>query len=178
MWRYLLPLGLFVVLVVFLSIGLSLDPKKVPSPLIGKSAPSFQLPELQLADQMVAPEKYIDDIWLLNVWASWCVSCRQEHPVLNRLVKEHEVNIVGLNYKDQRADGIRWLEQRGNPYIANAFDEKGRAGIDWGVYGVPETFIIDRKGVIRYKHTGPVSQTVVDEEILPMLRKLHGEVSL
>jgi len=178
MWRYLLPLFLFSVLVVFLSIGLYLDPKKVPSPLIGKPAPSFQLSELQYPDQVVVPERYRQNVWLLNVWASWCVSCRQEHHVLNRLARDYKVNIIGLNYKDKRADGIRWLEQRGNPYIANAFDEKGRAGIDWGVYAVPETFIIDQKGVIRYKHTGPVNQMVVDDEILPLLRKLHSEVGL
>lgn len=177
MWRYLVPLGLFVVLVVFLSIGLKLDPREVPSPLIGKPAPAFSLPDLHDAEIKISPDQYKGRVWLLNVWASWCVSCRAEHPVLNQLSKKYKMNIVGLNYKDQRADGIIWLQQRGNPYVSNAFDENGRVGIDWGVYGVPETFVIDKKGNIRHKHTGPVSWKDVEEEIMPLVQSLMKEAS-
>lgn len=177
MWRYLAPLGLFAVLVVFLSIGLKLDPREVPSPLIDKPAPAFTLPDLHNKDVQVSPEQLKGQVWMLNVWASWCVSCRAEHPVLNQLSKEYKINIIGLNYKDQRIDGINWLKQRGNPYTANAFDENGRAGIDWGVYGVPETFIIDKKGIVRHKHTGPVSWKNVEEEIMPLVLSLMKESS-
>jgi cytochrome c biogenesis protein CcmG/thiol:disulfide interchange protein DsbE len=175
MSRYLLPLGLFIVLVVFLSIGLKLDPREVPSPLVGKPAPAFNLPDLHNAALQVSPENYRGKVWLLNVWASWCVSCRAEHPVLNQLVQTHKLNLVGLNYKDQRADGIYWLRERGNPYTAIAFDEDGKAGIDWGVYGVPETFVIDKKGIIRYKNTGPVSWRDAEEKIMPLVQALMQE---
>ncbi|MDH5391596.1 MAG: DsbE family thiol:disulfide interchange protein [Gammaproteobacteria bacterium] len=175
MWRYLAPLGLFMVLVVFLSMGLSLDPKDVPSPLIGKNAPAFTLPDLHSPEKQISPDLYKGQVWLLNVWASWCVSCRAEHPVLNQLAQKYQLNIVGLNYKDQRNDGISWLRQRGNPYISNAFDLAGRVGIDWGVYGVPETFIIDKQGKIRYKHTGPVGWLDVEEKIMPMIQRLMKE---
>lgn len=175
MWRYLLPLGLFAVLVVFLSVGLSLDPREVPSPLVGKSAPAFSLPDLHNSQQNVSPEQYKGQVWLLNVWASWCVSCRAEHPVLNQLAEKFKLTIVGLNYKDQRGDGINWLMQRGNPYHANAYDLSGRVGIDWGVYGVPETFIIDKQGLIRYKHTGPVSWPDVNEKFMPLIKQLMKE---
>jgi len=173
MWRYLLPLAVFIVLVVFLSIGLQLDPKKIPSPLIGKTAPGFQLPDLLDAEKTVSPDQYKGKVWLLNVWASWCVSCRAEHQVLNELARSlGDVQIVGLNYKDASEDGQRWLAQRGNPYVANAFDLKGKAGIDWGVYGVPETFVIDSNGLVQYKHTGPLDWQSVQQDLMPVLQKL------
>ena len=175
MWRYLIPLGIFIVLVVFLSIGLKLNPRDVPSPLIGKPAPAFTLPNLHQADQTVSPADYKGRVWLLNVWASWCVSCRAEHPVLNQLARSSQVPIIGLNYKDGRDVAQQWLQQRGDPYTASAFDEDGRVGIDWGVYGVPETFVIDKKGNIRYKHTGPVDQKAVMEKIMPMVHALEKE---
>jgi len=179
MWRYLLPLGLFIVLVVFLSVGLQLDPKKIPSPLIGKIAPAFELPDLLDASQVVSPEKLKGKVWLLNVWASWCVSCRAEHPVLNELARTlDDVQIVGLNYKDTQQDGKRWLMQRGNPYVLNAFDEKGRAGIDWGVYGVPETFVIDAEGLVQYKHTGPLDWQSVQKDLLPVIKNLTDKKTL
>ncbi|MDH5424926.1 MAG: DsbE family thiol:disulfide interchange protein [Gammaproteobacteria bacterium] len=177
MWRYLAPLGLFVVLVVFLSIGLNLDPREVPSPLIGKTAPAFSLPDLHNKDRQISPAQFDGEVWLLNVWASWCVSCRAEHPVLNQLSQEYKLNIIGLNYKDKRADGIDWLRQRGNPYASNAFDKDGRVGIDWGVYGVPETFVIDKNGIVRHKHTGPVSWKDVEEKIMPLVRSLMKEAA-
>jgi cytochrome c biogenesis protein CcmG, thiol:disulfide interchange protein DsbE len=173
MWRYLLPLGAFVVLVVFLSIGLQLDPKKIPSPLIGKPAPGFELPDLYDANKIVSPKNMKGSVWVLNVWASWCVSCRAEHPVLNELVRNNKkIKLIGLNYKDTVFQGQNWLQQRGNPYTENAFDRNGRVGIDWGVYGVPETFVIDAKGIIRYKHTGPLNWQSVQQELLPVLKEL------
>ena len=178
MWRYLLPLGVFIVLVIFLSVGLKLDPKKIPSPLIGKSAPGFVLPDLLKASEVVSPEDLKGKVWLLNVWASWCVSCRAEHQVLNELSRTlNDVKIVGLNYKDKLEDGQRWLAQRGNPYVVNAFDEKGRAGIDWGVYGVPETFVIDAEGIVQYKHTGPLDWQSVQQDLLPVLKKLTNNLT-
>ncbi len=175
MWRYLAPLGLFIVLVVFLSIGLKLDPREVPSPLIDKPAPAFTLPELHQPQQMVSPADFKGKVWLLNVWASWCVSCRAEHPVLNQMARTSQVPILGLNYKDGRDVAQQWLRQRGDPYTVSAFDEDGRAGIDWGVYGVPETFVIDKRGSIRYKHTGPIDQKVVNDKIMPLVRELEKE---
>lgn len=177
MWRYLAPLGIFIVLVVFLSIGLKLDPREVPSPLINKPAPQFSLPELHQPQQQVSPANYKGKVWLLNVWASWCVSCRAEHPVLNELAQTGEVIIIGLNYKDGKDVAQQWLQQRGDPYLASAFDEDGRAGIDWGVYGVPETFVIDKRGNIRHKHTGPVSRDDVKNTILPLVQELNKEPS-
>ncbi|MCG6887858.1 MAG: DsbE family thiol:disulfide interchange protein [Proteobacteria bacterium] len=175
MWRYLIPLGLFIVLVVFLSIGLKLDPRDVPSPLIDKPAPAFSLPELDKPQQHVSPANMKGKVWLLNVWASWCVSCRAEHPVLNALAQTGEVTLIGLNYKDTLTDAKQWLQQRGNPYSVIAFDQDGRVGIDWGVYGVPETFVIDKQGMIRYKHTGPVTRQALKDIILPLVRELKKE---
>lgn len=176
MWRYLLPLGAFIVLVVFLSVGLSLDPKKIPSPLIGQPAPAFSLPDLHDAEKSVSPANLKGQIWVLNVWASWCVSCRAEHPVLNELARSHQqIKLIGLNYKDTLFAGRNWLEQRGNPYAENAFDEDGRVGIDWGVYGVPETFVIDEKGIVRYKHTGPLNWQSVQQDLLPVIKQLTDE---
>jgi len=174
MRRYLLPLAIFVVLLGFLGVGLRLNPRELPSPFIGKPAPAFQVPQLHAADQTIAPQDMAGKVWLLNVWASWCVSCRQEHPVLVSLARSKAVPIIGLNYKDERQDGIGWLQQFGDPYLLSAYDRDGRIGIDYGVYGVPETFVIDRAGVIRYKHVGPVTQAVLDEKILPLVKELNG----
>jgi len=176
MWRYLLPLGLFIGLVALLAVGLKLNPREVPSPFIGKPAPQFTLPRLYEPESTVSPADFRGRVWLINVWASWCVSCRAEHPVLNVFFARHkEVILVGLNYKDQRKDARQWLTDRGNPYTVIAVDAHGRAGIDWGVYGVPETFVIDKRGIIRLKHTGPVTREVLRDEILPLIRKLKKE---
>jgi len=174
MARFLVPLGVFVVLAVFLAIGLNLRPSEVPSPLIDKPAPTFSLPELHAPDKHIGPADLRGQVWLFNVWASWCVSCREEHPVLLQLAKTGEVPIYGLNYKDTRQDAVRWLQQLGNPYTVSAFDEAGQVGIDYGVYGVPETYVIDRDGVIRHKHIGPITPEVLSDEILPIVRKLKG----
>ena len=174
MRRFLLPLGVFVVLLGFLGVGLRLNPREVPSPLIGKPAPAFRVPQLHAEQLTIAPEDLKGKVWLLNVWASWCVSCRQEHPVLVALARRNLVPIYGLDYKDEREEGMAWLRQHGNPYVLSAYDRDGRIGIDYGVYGVPETFVIDREGVIRHKHIGPLTQEAVEQKIIPLVKELSG----
>ena len=171
--RYLLPLGIFLVLVVFLGIGLGLNPREIPSPLIDKPAPAFDLVRLHEPGKSLTTKDMQGKVWLLNVWASWCVSCREEHPVLVELAKTRVVPIVGLNYKDQRPEALRWLQQFGDPYVMSIVDGDGRVGINYGVYGVPETFVIDKTGVIRYKQIGPVTPKALQEKILPLVAKLQ-----
>jgi cytochrome c biogenesis protein CcmG, thiol:disulfide interchange protein DsbE len=173
MRRFLLPLFLFIGLLVFLGIGLTLNPREVPSPLIGKPAPAFTLSQLGDAEKKFAPQDLKGQVWLLNVWASWCVSCREEHPVLVEFSKKNVVSIVGLNYKDTREAGNAWLAKLGNPYLLSAFDAAGKVGIDYGVYGVPETFVIDKQGIIRLKHTGPVTPEVLAKKLLPLINELN-----
>lgn len=173
MTRFLLPLGIFVVLVGFLLVGLNLNPRQVPSPLIGKPAPEFQLQQLHQAEQTLTSKDNLGKVWLLNVWASWCVSCREEHPLLVELAKSGIVPVYGLNYKDQRDDALRWLKQFGDPYTVSIVDPEGRTGIDYGVYGVPETYVIDKKGVIRYKQIGPVTLEALQTKILPLVKELE-----
>jgi len=170
--RYLVPLAGFLIIGAFLALGLRLDPREVPSPLIDKPAPSFELPRLIAQGEVLAPRQLAGRVWLLNVWASWCVSCRAEHVLLNEIARDRQVEIVGLNYKDTRADARAWLDQLGNPYTAIAVDTEGKVGIDWGVYGVPETFVIDAQGLIRYKHIGPLERVVLEQKILPLVRQL------
>lgn len=173
MRRFLLPLVVFVVLVGFLAVGLRLNPREVPSPLIGKPVPSFRLPQLHAGDKSFSAEDMRGKVWLLNVWASWCMSCREEHPVLLDLDKQKRIPIVGLNYKDDRTAAIAWLTRHGgDPYLVSAVDADGRVGIDFGVYGVPETFLIDKGGVIRYKHIGPVTPEALKSKILPLAEEL------
>jgi len=171
--RYLVPLGIFLVIVVFLGVGLGLNPRQVPSPLIDRPAPAFDLPQLHATDKRIGPEALRGQVWLLNVWASWCVSCRQEHPVLVDLAKSGVVPIYGLNYKDKRDEALRWLEQWGDPYKLSIMDSKGVTGIDYGVYGVPETYVIDKAGIIRYKQIGPLTPEILRDKILPLVRKLN-----
>ncbi len=173
MTRYLVPLGLFAVLVGFLFVGLGLNPREVPSPLIDKPAPAFSLPQLHRPDQSLTQNDLRGRVWLLNVWASWCVSCRQEHPVLMDLARAGLVPVYGLNYKDRREDALAWLQEFGDPYAASLMDADGRIGIDYGVYGVPETFVIDKAGVIRYKHIGPLTVEGVRQKILPVIKELQ-----
>jgi cytochrome c biogenesis protein CcmG, thiol:disulfide interchange protein DsbE len=172
--RYLIPLLLFVLLAGLLYRGLSLDPKIVPSPLIGKPMPSFTLTRLDDPDKTISDADLKGKVSMLNVWATWCTSCRAEHQTLVEFARTGKLAIYGLNYKDNRADAQRWLMQLGNPYIANAFDPDGRTGIDWGVYGAPETFIMDRHGIIRHKHIGPLTGQVITNEILPLIAKLEA----
>lgn len=174
MRRFLLPLAIFIVLVGFLAVGLRLNPREVPSPFIGKPAPVFRVAQLHVPENSISPEDMRGKVWLLNVWASWCVSCRQEHPVLMNLARHNLVPIVGLDYKDEREAGKAWLAEHGDPYVMSAWDRDGRVGIDYGVYGVPETFVIDKSGIIRMKHIGPVTETVVKEKIIPLVKELNG----
>jgi cytochrome c biogenesis protein CcmG/thiol:disulfide interchange protein DsbE len=171
--RWLVPLAIFGVLVVFLAIGLTRDPREVPSPLIGKSAPAFSLAQLHAPDKKLGTADMRGQVWLLNVWASWCESCRIEHPLLLQLAGANIVPIVGLDYKDKPDEGKAWLAERGDPYRASVMDADGRVGIDWGVYGVPETFVIDKNGVIRYKQIGPVTADALQKTIVPLVRELQ-----
>ncbi len=172
MKRFLIPLAVFVVLVIFLAMGLTLNPRDVPSPLKDKPAPAFTLPQLAATDKSFSPADMKGKVWLLNVWASWCVSCRQEHPLLVAFAKEGKVPVVGLNYKDQAVDAKNWLAKFGDPYVLSAVDADGRVGIDYGVYGVPETYVIDKAGMIRMKHTGPITPESLQNLILPKIAEL------
>lgn len=176
MLKYIIPLLLFIVMGVFLAMGLSLNPRDIPSPLIDKPAPAFSLPILSDPTQTLSNEDLRGKVWMLNVWASWCGSCRLEHPVFNQLAKKKAVILIGLNYKDEPEAGKQWLAQLGNPYNVSIMDQQGRTGLDYGVYGVPETFVIDKKGIVRYKHTGPVSVDDVEKVLLPMINKLKAEI--
>lgn len=175
MLRYLIPLGVFLVVVVFLAIGLGRDPREVPSPLINKAAPTFRLPQLQEPGKTFSAEDMRGKVWVLNVWASWCVSCRDEHPLLIEYAKSGAVPIYGLNWKDKREDALDWLAELGDPYVLSAADLDGRVAIDYGVYGAPETYLIDQAGVIRHKHIGPVTPEVWKDEFLPLVQQLNRE---
>jgi cytochrome c biogenesis protein CcmG, thiol:disulfide interchange protein DsbE len=171
--KLLIPLGVFVALAGFLLVGLFRDPREVPSPLVGKPAPPFALAQLHEPGKTLGTTDLMGQVWLLNVWASWCVSCRDEHPLLVQLAKAKIVPIVGLDYKDEPQAGKGWLAQLGNPYDVSVMDRDGRVGIDWGVYGVPETFVIDKQGTIRYKQIGPVTAEALAKKILPLVRELQ-----
>ena len=175
MKRALLPLILFLVLAGFLAVGLNRDPRQVPSPFIGKPAPAFNLPQLAEPGLRFSPQDLRGQVWLLNVWASWCVACRAEHPLLVQLAQQGLVPLYGLNYKDQRDDALAWLQRFGNPYKFSLSDTAGLVGIDYGVYGVPETFVIDKRGVIRHKHIGPVTAEALEDTILPLVEKLRRD---
>ena len=172
--QLVIPLAAFVAIAAFLAVGLTRDPREVPSPFIDKPAPAFRIEQLHDAKVAFSPEDMRGKVWLLNVWASWCVSCRAEHPLLVDMAKRRLVPIVGLNYKDKREDGLQWLAKFGDPYSLSAYDVEGRVGIDYGVYGVPETFVIDKQGVIRYKQIGPITPEALEKTILPLLRKLEA----
>ena len=172
--RFILPLGIFVLIIGLLGFGLTLDPKKIPSPLIDKSAPDFSLRSLYAPEEKLSKKDLLGQVWVLNVWASWCVSCRAEHAIITDLANRNLVDIFGLNYKDQPQDARRWLQQFGNPYSASLMDIDGQVGIDWGVYGVPETFVIGRDGQIKYKHIGPVTKESLEREVIPAIKELLG----
>jgi cytochrome c biogenesis protein CcmG/thiol:disulfide interchange protein DsbE len=173
MMRFILPLVVFLVLAGFLYVGLGLDPHEVPSPLIDKPAPAFNLPQLHDSTKTFSQEEMKGKVWLLNVWSSWCVSCKEEHPLLLNLAQQNIVPIYGLDYKDKKADAEMWLNQAGNPYTLNAMDRDGRVGINYGVYGVPETYVIDKQGIIRYKQIGPITSESLNQKILPMVAELQ-----
>ncbi|HEX6717490.1 MAG TPA: DsbE family thiol:disulfide interchange protein [Pyrinomonadaceae bacterium] len=176
MLRYLIPLAIFLVLAVFLAIGLSRgDPHELPSALINKPAPAFRLPQLKAPDKTISAEDMRGKVWLLNVWASWCVACREEHPWLIQYAQSGAVPIYGLNYKDRREDAMAWLEDLGDPYTVSAVDLDGRVGIDYGVYGAPETYVVDKGGMIRLKHVGPLMPDVWSQKILPLVQELNRQ---
>jgi cytochrome c biogenesis protein CcmG/thiol:disulfide interchange protein DsbE len=194
MKKFLIPLALFFVLVVFLAIGLKRDPKEIPSPLMGRVAPAFTLPTLDPNAPAFDPQQMRGQVWMLNVWATWCVACRQEHPLLVAFSKANQLPIVGLNYKEVQAQDLQqgtqpdtaqtlaiarqksaaWLQRFGNPYAVSVFDLDGRVGINYGVYGVPETYLIDQAGVIRYKQIGVLTPEVLTEKILPLVKALNA----
>ncbi len=170
--KFVIPLAVFALLAIFLAVGLTRDPREVPSPFIGKAAPAFRIEQLHDAKLAFSPADMKGKVWMLNVWASWCVSCRVEHPLLVDMSRRGMVPIVGLDYKDKRDDGMQWLAKFGNPYALSAFDVDGAVGIDYGVYGVPETFVIDKEGVIRYKQIGPITPEALEKKIMPLLKSL------
>jgi cytochrome c biogenesis protein CcmG/thiol:disulfide interchange protein DsbE len=171
--RYLIPLVLFLGLVVFLAIGLTRDPHEVPSPLINKPAPTFKLSQLADPSKTFSAEEMRGKVWLLNVWATWCFVCREEHPMLLEIERSGTVPIYGLDTKDKREDALAWLRELGDPYVLSVSDLDGRVGIDYGVYGAPETFLIDKNGVIRFKQIGPITPDVWQNQILPLVKELN-----
>ena len=171
--KFLIPLAIFLGLAGFLLVGLGLNPREVPSPLIGKPAPAFELPRLDDPTQKVRKEDLLGKVWMLNVWASWCAACRDEHPVLTKFAETRRVRVVGYNWKDEPADALRWLEQFGNPFFVVLADQEGRYALDWGVAGAPETFLVDGSGIVRWKHTGPLTDEVVATRLLPALEQVE-----
>ena len=158
-----------------LGVGLTLNPREVPSPLIGKAAPDFTFPLLHDPAKAFSPKKMVGRVWLLNVWASWCPPCLEEHPVITNLAESGTAPIVGLNYKDRREDALDWVKRNGDPFIASVHDPAGRVGLDYGVYGVPETYVIDKRGIIRYKHIGPLKPEHAAKKIRRLVQQLSGE---
>ena len=177
MLRYLLPLGLFIGLVTLFIFGLNNDPRHVPSPLVNKPAPEFTLPTLHDPDINIGLADLKGQVSLINVWASWCMACRTEHPVLVKASDTMQLNLYGLNYKDKREDALNWLKEFHNPYKQSAFDDTGKVGIDYGVYGVPETFVLDKQGIIRYKHIGPLSEEQLETIIIPIITEIEATQS-
>jgi cytochrome c biogenesis protein CcmG/thiol:disulfide interchange protein DsbE len=174
--KSLIPLVLFLALAALLFYGLGTDPRKVPSPLVGKPAPQFSLPSLKDPGRMVSDADFKDKISLVNVWASWCVSCRAEHGELMKISREEQdIQILGLNWKDDPADATRMLRSFGDPYVVSAFDPDNRVGIHWGVYGAPETFVVDGKGIIRHKHIGPIDRKVWEQTLRPLVQEIKAE---
>ncbi len=191
MKKFLIPLFLFFGLVIFLAVGLQRDPREIPSPLIDQAAPDFSLPTLTW-DAPFSPTRMQGQVWMLNVWATWCVACREEHPVLVAFANKYHVPIVGLSYKEiqpqeaesklppeqklqlARERSVVWLKRHGDPYVNSVMDLDGRVGIQYGVYGVPETYVIDKEGVIRFKHVGAVTPALLANTLLPMIEKLNS----
>jgi cytochrome c biogenesis protein CcmG/thiol:disulfide interchange protein DsbE len=171
--RFVIPLAIFLVLIGFLAIGLRRDPHEIPSPLINKPAPAFQLAQLKDPSKTFSAEEMKGKVWVLNVWASWCFSCRDEHPLLLQYARSGVLPIYGLNSKDKREDALAWLAELGDPYVLSVSDLDGRVGIDYGVYGAPETYLIDRNGVIRFKQVGPVTPDIWEQKILPLAKELN-----
>lgn len=175
MARFILPFVIFMIVAAFLFIGLGLNPHEVPSPLVGKPAPAFSLPQLHEPEKQFSLQDMKGKVWLFNVWASWCTACEYEHPLFMELSRQNLVPLYGMDYKDKREDGMAWLQKHGNPYTLVVSDAEGRVGIEYGVYGVPETYLIDKQGVIQYKHIGVVTEKDLSEKILPMVKELQAK---
>lgn len=171
--RYLVPVVVALGLIILFAVGLKHDPSRIPSPLVGKPVPEFSLPRLHHPKSLFDDDRLRGEVSLVNVWASWCAACRQEAEVLNRLARRDILPIYGLDYKDERDAAREWLRRFGDPFEAIAYDARGTVGLDWGVYGVPETFLIDAKGRVRWKHIGPLTPVVVEEELLSRVRSLR-----
>lgn len=169
-----LPLLGFVAIAVFLWRGLQLDPSRLPSPLVDKQAPATSVATLSEPGEIFTNDKMAGEVWVLNVWASWCASCIQEHPLLVSLSSSFDIPIVGLNYKDTPPEASRWLERYGDPYEFVLDDRDGTVGIDWGVYGVPETFVIDHLGQVRYKHIGALDGEDITQTLIPVIEQLQA----
>ena len=170
--RFVALIAAFVLLVGLLAVGLRLNPREVPSPLVGKPAPAFELPLLHSPDKTFSQKDMLGTVWVMNVWASWCPPCLEEHPIVTDLARSGIAPVVGLNYKDQRADALPWLKKHGDPFKVSVYDQAGRIAIDYGVYGVPETYVIDQKGIIRYKHIGPLTAGVAEKKLRPLIEEL------
>jgi cytochrome c biogenesis protein CcmG/thiol:disulfide interchange protein DsbE len=175
MMRFILPFVVFLIVAAFMFVGLGLNPREVPSPLVGRAAPVFTLPQLHEPSKQFSPQDMKGKVWLFNVWASWCTACENEHPVFMELSRQNLVPIYGMDYKDKREDGEAWLRKHGDPYALVVSDAEGRVGIDYGVYGVPETYVIDKQGIIQHKHIGAVTPKILDEKILPLVKELQAK---
>ena len=175
MMRFILPFVVFMIMAAFMYVGLSLNPREVPSPLVGKEAPAFTLPQLHEPSKQFSPQDMKGKVWLFNVWASWCTACEGEHPLFMELARQNIVPIYGMDYKDKREDGEAWLRRHGNPYALVVSDIEGRVGIDYGVYGVPETYLIDKQGVIRHKQIGAVTPEILDKTLIPLIKELQAK---
>lgn len=173
MWRYFIPLIIIAVLVAFFWRGLYLQPGLIPSPLVGKSVPTFTLPAVAGAAPALSSNDFRGHVSVLNVWATWCVPCREEAPTLLKFARSHVVPVYGLLYKDQRQDAVQWLQAQGNPYQLDGDDPMGKVALNWGVYGVPETFVIDANGIIRKKYVGPLTDSMINTSLIPLLEKLQ-----
>lgn len=176
MWRYAIPIIVVAVLGVFLYRGLYLNPGYIPSPLVGKPAPEFSLPDLENLEQQVGSDDFAGKVALLNVWATWCIGCRQEHAFLLELARTSGVPIYGLNWKDDRDAALKWLATLGDPYVATAYDPLGDVAIDWGVYGAPETFLIGRDGTVLHKHIAPLTPEIWQRDFLPRIAEECGSL--
>ncbi|MDX1900785.1 MAG: DsbE family thiol:disulfide interchange protein [Gammaproteobacteria bacterium] len=174
-FRLILPLVIFLLIAGLLFRGLKLHPDRIPSPLIGKSVPDFSLPTLNNANQMITQTIFAGHVTLLNVWASWCEACRYEHPYLIQIAEDPQLTLIGLNYRDETDHANEWLKQMGNPYKTVLVDESGTAAIDWGIYGTPETFVIDKKSHIRYRQIGAIDETAWRTVLKPLVEKLESE---
>jgi len=176
MMRYLVPLGVFIALVALLGVGLRLNPREVPSPLVGKPLPEFRLAQLRNPTKTLSRADLGGRPVLLNAWATWCVECRREHGLLLAIARQWNIPVYGLNYKDNRPDALEWLRRLGDPYVASGFDGDGRVGIDMFADGLPETFLIDARGIIVHKHIGALSSEIWERDFVPILERLsRGE---